>query len=228
MRAGDSMNRILLVTSVAAEARAIGSVDRAAVIVAGLGRTNAAAATTEALLRATERGNPRASAFDGVISVGVAGALPGSELNIGDVIVASACVYAEEGIVTEAGFATLDSIGFKLGDFPGNAVPVDWAMLDALADEFHIGPIATVATCSGTNAAAAEMVRRTGAVAEAMEGAAVVHAARRLGVGAIELRAISNRTGDRAMQEWDLERGLAALGPAVLRAVRVLCRADAP
>ena len=57
------------------------------------------------------------------------------------------------------------------------------------------GPTATGAQCSGTEAAAREIVRRTGAVAEAMEGAAVVHAARRLGTAGIELRVISNTTG---------------------------------
>jgi futalosine hydrolase len=78
-----------------------------------------------------------------------------------------------------------------------------------------VGPIATVATCSGTDEAAESIPRRTGALAEAMEGAAVVHAARRLGTPALEIRAISNTTGDRAEQVWDLDRALSALGVAV-------------
>jgi futalosine hydrolase len=128
----------------------------------------------------------------------------------------------EEGVITASGFANMASIGFPLGDFEGNAVPVDEAMLEALGELFTIGPIATVATCSGTAAAAAEVVRRTGALAEAMEGAAVVHAARRLRVPAIELRTISNTTGDRAQQQWDITRGLEALGGAMRAAVQRL------
>lgn len=203
---------LLIITAVDAEARAIGEIENALVIAGGIGRTNAAATTTEQILKYRDR-----APFDAVISVGVAGALPGSDLTIGDAVLASACVYVEEGIVTVGGFAGIEGLGFAMGDFAGNAVPVDEAMLDVLAGTFTIGPIATVATCSGTDAAATEVARRTGAVAEAMEGAAVVHAARRLHMPAIELRTISNTTGERPGQHWDLDAGLAALGPAVRR-----------
>jgi futalosine hydrolase len=208
---------ILIITAVDAEATAIGNIDGASIIVSGVGRTNAAAATTEAILNHWKRGG-----VDAVISAGVAGALPGANLNIGDVLLASSCIYMEEGIITAKGFANMAGLGFPLGDFEGNAVPVDEQLLDRLSSMFAIGPIATVATCSGTDAAAAEVVRRTGALAEAMEGAAVVHAARRLKVPAIELRTISNTTGDRARQQWDLQKGFASLGEAVRRAVAAL------
>ena len=42
--------------------------------------------------------------FDAVLSAGVAGSLPGGGLDIGDVILAKRCVYAEEGLITERGF----------------------------------------------------------------------------------------------------------------------------
>jgi futalosine hydrolase len=210
--------RVLIVTSVEAEARAIGPIDGAHIIISGVGRTNAAAATTEAIVRQWNRG----PGFDAVINVGIAGALPGSNLAIGDVVLASSCIYAEEGLISAHGFVGMQGLGFALGDFEGNAVPVDEELLDKLSGAFPIGPIATVATCSGTAAAAQEVLRRTGALAEAMEGAAVVHAARRLKAPAIELRAISNTTGDRAQQQWDLQRGLAALGEAVGKAMKQL------
>ncbi len=200
------MTDLLIVTAVDAEARAVGPHDDVRTVVSGAGRTNAAAATTEQILLCRDR-----APFDAVLSIGVAGALPGSDLRIGDIIVASSCIYAEEGIVTSRGFAGMDGLGFPLGDFEGNAVPVDEDLLDRLGAAFPIGPVATVATCSGTDAAAQTIARRTGAVAEAMEGAAVVHAARRLRVPAIEIRAISNTTGDRKNQRWDLEAGLSAI-----------------
>jgi futalosine hydrolase len=209
--------RVLVVTSVAAEAKAVGSVE-AEVVVAGIGRTNAGAATAEALVRA-ECGGDR---FDAVLCAGMAGALPGGGLDLGDLVVASRCTYVEEGIVTPDGFADMEALGFRLGDFTGNVVPVDGRLLGRLGEVFRAGPVATVATCSGTDAAAAEVVHRSGAVAEAMEGAAVVHAARRLGVPAIELRAISNTTGDRARQVWDLKGALTALGHAVPKAVAAI------
>ena len=84
----------------------------------------------------------------------------------------------------------------------------------ALLPSAATGPIATVATCSGTDALAAGIAVRTGAIAEAMEGAAVLHAARLLGAPAIELRSISNRTGDRDRQDWKLSEAFEALRSA--------------
>jgi nucleoside phosphorylase len=52
---------------------------------------------------------------------------------------------------------------------------------------------------------------RTGALAEAMEGAAVGMVAARLGVAFAEVRVISNNTGDRGGQAWDLPGALAGL-----------------
>ena len=116
---------------------------------------------------------------------------------------------------THSGSGEQRARDLALGDFPGNVVPVEKDALSLLADHFRCGPIATVATCSGTDEAACQVEQRTGAVAEAMEGAAVVHAAYRLGVGAIELRTISNTTGNRQPQVWKLDDALAALGSAV-------------
>ena len=205
------MKRTLVIVAVEAERTALGARCLAApevhVVVAGIGRTNAAAATAEALAEARATGAP----FAAVISTGIAGALPGSNLAIGTVIVADACVYAEEGIALPEGQGDMRVLGFPLGDFEGNRVPVDGALLVAFR---ALGPacaIATVATCSGTDAAALSVRTRTGAMAEAMEGAAVVHAARRVGVPAIEIRSISNTTGDRATQRWDIAAAFAAL-----------------
>ena len=202
---------LLVICATESEARAIGRPPDTVVVAGGVGRTNAAATTTEAIVR---RGP-----FDAVVSAGVAGALPGSDLAPGETLVASACVYAEEGLVTPTGFEDMESIGFALGDFAGTAVPVDPDLLEALAGDFPIGRIATVATCSGTDDAARLVAQRTGGRAEAMEGAAVVHAARRLHHPAIEIRTISNTTGDRPAQQWDLAAALTALGPSLVRAV---------
>jgi futalosine hydrolase len=194
--------RILVVTSVPAEAEAIGSPGGVTVIIGGVGRTNAAAATTEAIVRgAADTGG----AFSAVLNAGVAGALPEGALALGEAVAATSCVYAEEGLIAPDGFLDMAGLGFSLGDFEGNAVPVDGRLLEVLEPRFRTGPIATVATCSGTDAAARAVVH--------------VHAARRLGVGAIELRVVSNTTGDRDRQQWDMPGALKALGPAVRSAL---------
>ncbi|MGI9013086.1 MAG: futalosine hydrolase [Phycisphaerales bacterium] len=208
---------ILFITAVQREASAIRSILDAddCLIVSGIGRTNAAAATTEAILQH--------GPFELAVSSGIAGALPGSNLSIGDIIAATACVYAEEGIISPEGFGDVTVLGFPLGNFAGNSVPCSAAHVALLPSDIARGRIATVATCSGTDDAAEIVSARTGAVAEAMEGAAVVHAALRLHVPGLEIRAISNTTGDRDRQTWDIEKALKSLGlnmSSIRRALR--------
>lgn len=155
----------------------------------------------------------------GVISLGIAGVLPGSDATIGTVILASSSVYADEGASTPSGFVDIASMGF--GPDPHRAVirvECDAFLREQLtpvAD--RVGGVATVSTCSGTDELAHEVTQRTGAIAEAMEGAAVGFTVRRLGLATgaspafAELRVISNTTGDRARQVWDLPRALSRL-----------------
>ena len=206
--------RLLIVTAVGKESEACGSIPDAMVVTGGVGRTNAAVATTRSVL---EHGP-----FDAVVSIGIAGSLPGSDLAIGDVVVASSSIYFEEGLLAPDGFHDLASMGFPLGDFEGNAIPGDQKLLAMAGSLGVLGPIAMVACCSGTDEAARTVVQRTGAVAEAMEGAAVLHAGRALGLPGIEVRAVSNTTGDRDRQTWDLVGGLEALGAASRRLGQIL------
>jgi len=178
------------------------------VVLSGLGKANAAAATATFL-------NPEL--HRAALSVGVAGALPGSGLEPGAVVLASRCVFADEGVETPDGFETAEHMGFPPAI---DAQGIDCASglvarLAPIADA--TGAIATVSTCSGTDARARAIAERTGALAEAMEGAAVVTAAARLGVPAGELRIISNTTGDRTTQRWDLAVALERLADLATR-----------
>ena len=60
--------------------------------------------------------------------------------------------------------------------------------------------------------------RRTGAAVETMEGAAIGLACTAAAVPWVQVRAISNFTGDRSHAGWDRERAVAALH----RAIRVI------
>lgn len=170
----------------------------------GVGKVNAAAAAAV-----------RGPSYGAVINLGVCGALPAADPpRIGDCVLASASVYADEGVQTEAGFQTVPEMGFALGPFAGVGVPCDGALLGALSPlAGRVAPVATVSTCSGTDALARAVALRTGAAAEAMEGAAVGHALARLAPSTrfAELRVVSNTTGDRARQRWDLGGALARL-----------------
>ena len=180
------------------------------VVVAGVGRVNAAVATAVALGSRPMPGM--------IVNAGIAGALPvvgGEPLPNGTVVVGTRSIYMEEGLLSDDGFVPVADLGFPLATFAeGNAIPADPQALELVRERLpdaRFGPIATVATCSGTDALAEEVVGRTGAIAEAMEGAAVLHAARLLGVASIEIRVVSNRCGRRDRQAWDLERAFAGL-----------------
>lgn len=179
-------------------------------VMTGVGKVNAGACL--ALLAG--------KGYGAVLSAGIAGALPGSGLEIGRSVLATASAYADEGLLTPEGFKDCAAMGFPLGPFPPDGIAPDPGMADFLAPlTDRRGIIATVSTCSGTDALADEVVRRTGAVAEAMEGAAVAHVAARLGLPSAEVRVVSNTTGNRGVQRWDLGAALAGLarvlGPVV-------------
>ena len=198
---------LLMVASTEREAEPFRSRDLP-VVVSGVGKVNAAVASTLAL---SSRSRTIA-----LVSIGLAGSLPGATPpRIGDVVVGEASISAEDGMVTSDGFRTIDEMGFPLvrgvraGRFPAD--PSLLARIRRRLPQAAVGGIATVSSCSGTDEAAAEVVRRTGAVAEAMEGVGVLQTALQLGVPAIEIRAISNTTGRRDAQVWDLDAAIDAL-----------------
>jgi futalosine hydrolase len=167
-------------------------------LLTGVGKANAAGAVAAAL--ATGR-------HGAVVDLGIAGALPhgSGAASIGTVVFAESSVFADEGVQTEAEFRSLAAMGWGIAPDATDALAPSPLLASTLRPLARIhGVVATVSTCSGTDAAAAEVVRRTDAIAEAMEGAAVLLAATRAGVPAAELRVISNTTGDRARQRWDI------------------------
>ncbi len=182
----------------------------------GVGKANAAAAVA---LRFD------AARHGAVINLGICGSLrPLAELPIGSVVLAESSAYADEGVQTPDGFRSLPEMGFPFGPFPGSAIPPDPALFNALRPlASATGTIATVSTCSGDDALAAAVAKRTGAVAEAMEGAAIAHALARLHPPApfAELRVVSNSTGDRPRQVWDIRAALDRLRllTAAIRAI---------
>lgn len=174
-------------------------------LLTGVGKANAAAATARAL-------DPARHA--GVISIGVAGSLPTAKpLPIASAIAATQSRYDDEGLETPEGPVSIDAIGFPpdpLRPELGVACP-SAAHLLAEPHALTTDVIATVSACAAADPLAHR--RAQSAIAEAMEGAAVGFTAHRLAPGTpfLELRVISNTTGDRDTQTWDLPRALAAL-----------------
>ncbi|MGD9690596.1 MAG: futalosine hydrolase [Phycisphaerales bacterium] len=218
--------RVLLAVAAPGEARAILTAMRARtelaehvwrlhslgpqldMVVTGVGKAQAAGGVARVLDRARH---------GLVISAGVGGALPlgGSEhLEIGVAVAATRSVFADEGVLSPSGFVNMADRGFAPGPWTGSGVDIEPEVLAGIQPGCDVaGAVATVSTCSGTDDLAREVVRRTGAIAEAMEGAAVAVAASRAGVRFAEVRVISNRTGENP--GWELPRALIRLGEVV-------------
>ena len=192
--------------------------DRFDIVVSGVGKANAAGATAAVLNSRVHRG---------VVSLGVGGALLDTSgapcANVLEAVVATQSLFADEGIERDDGWSTIASLGFPpcagLAGEPGTGVQCTSTLVESLRRlAHHVGPIATVSTCSATDHSAHAVRARTGAIAEAMEGAAVGVAARRAwcaqgGDGPcpfVEVRVMSNLTGS-AGGAWQLKAALERL-----------------
>jgi futalosine hydrolase len=179
-------------------------------LLCGVSKANAAGGVAQCL-------TTHAKTFGGVINIGIAGSLTNHrsappEISVGMMIVSTACIFADEGIVTAQGFADVAQMGFPIDEASGVAFACEEGLVQSVrgcADAS--GPIATVSTCSGTDDLARAIASRTHALAESMEGAAVALVCKRAGVAMCEARAVSNFTGARAAQAWDIPRALARL-----------------
>lgn len=185
-----------------------GKVGSATVLLAvtGIGKANTASALTALL----ERHTPRL-----LIDTGCAGAYGGSGLTVGDLAVASAEIYGDEGVLTPAGWESLEAIGIPqlergesrfFNEFPLAFLPAERAMQlgVALGVTMRRGRFVTVSTCSGTSARGDELARRFDSICENMEGAVAAHLALRYGVDCLELRGISNMVEDRDLAGWNI------------------------
>ncbi len=186
------------------------------VVPLGVGKTNVAMHLPAAL-----RANPAARA---VLLYGVAGAFPDrhrstpAPVRNGALCVVGSDRFGDEGVETPTGFQDLKQLHLgDTGPFPAN--PRMAQQVAALLGAPIVRGV-TVSTCSGTEASSQRMQRRSGADIETMEGAAVAYVCRQLEVPLLQIRAISNWTGDRGRGEWNLGVAIELVQRAVRRLLR--------
>jgi futalosine hydrolase len=179
-------------------------------LICGVGKVNAALAT-EALLSIRHP--------ETVILFGCGGAYPNSGLEIGDLAIATQETYGDEGVQSPTGFLDMQKLGLPLVtnlDEPlFNQIPLITPMINeiramlkpglaAKGQSLATGTFVTVSCGSGTDRLAADIADRTSGICENMEGAAVAQVCLQHKVPLIELRGISNQTGDRNQNAWDI------------------------
>ncbi|HNJ43268.1 MAG TPA: futalosine hydrolase [Acidobacteriota bacterium] len=193
-----------------------------ALVLTGVGPVRAAAVLAVVLAQ---------TPFSCVLQFGVGGAYPHSGLNIGDLVLAESECDPQTGLESPEGFRDLRGLGFPITDHFPNKQLLENNWIEFIAGALPgvmRGGVATVATCSATDALADRMEHLTGAKVEAMEGFPAAWVSAQFGIPFAELRAISNTTGDRARQQWDLSRGCDVATEAVLTIFRemTICQGD--
>jgi futalosine hydrolase len=188
-----------------------------------------------------------------VLLVGVAGAFPygafpylgrgaGAQLGarVGDVVIATREIYSDTGSSSPTGWLSVDELGLPLarvnggelgGDFPLDARLVRAAAAAIEAEGWPeprpkvvTGPCVTASRVTGLLTEGEQVVRRWGAVAESMEGAAAAHICALYGVPFLEVRGISNLVVDRDRSSWEVDRAVAVAARAALAVAAALDR----
>lgn len=196
---------ILLAVAVEAELGFWKPRDDVHVLSTGIGPVEASAAVAAALARRR---------YDLVVNAGIAGTF-GRVAKIGDGI-----VVAEDTM--ELDLETGAELRLPEGVALVNTACSDAALVKKLRERaFAVLRGITVARVTCTDATARRLSAR-GAQVESMEGFAVLRAAERAGIRAIEVRGISNRCGDRNASGWDFAAGVLGLA-RVLDALLAQC-----
>jgi futalosine hydrolase len=169
---------------------------RVALTICGVGKTNAAHGA--ALL--FERFRP--SRF---FVLGVAGAYPSCGLDIGDIAIGECEIYGDEGLLTDAGLQTLDTLQLPLASVGTNEFYNEFPLFipEIIRSHRHKGPFITVSGITGNLKAADKTKRRFNAICENMEGAAVAHIGVLNNIPVTEIRGISNIIEDRTGEPVD-------------------------
>jgi futalosine hydrolase len=166
--------------------------------ICGIGKVNAAHAAT--LL--CERFQPSE-----IYILGVAGAYPGSGLDIGDVAVADREIYGDEGLMTQDGIVTMEKLGLPLASIGRVNVYNEFPVFvpSVLRGHEHTGTFITVSSCTGALKTGLRMKERFGAICENMEGAAAAHIGFLNNIPVSEIRGISNIVEERDGKPLDKE-----------------------
>lgn len=196
--------------------------------VTGIGKVNAASAVTSLL----ERFEPEL-----LINTGCAGAYRDSGLAVGDLAMATAEAFGDEGVRAPDGWHSLELIGIPAVEREEkrwfNTFPMTrWAMdkagyvAETAGLALHRGTFVTVSTVSGTAERGEELSRRFGGICENMEGGAAAQVALLYGADCLEIRGVSNLVEDRDLSRWDIPLAVERAQAFIMRFIGALCRVD--
>ena len=158
-----------------------------------------------------------------VLLCGCGGSYPGSDLQIGSLALAKEEIFGDLGVATANRFIPLKQLDLPQNpqlaptvqqSFPLNADLLSWAQ-EVLPDAV-CGSFVSVNCCSGNAELSVVLQQRCDGICENMEGAAAAQVCTEFDIPLLELRGISNPTGTRDPQQWDITRGAEAAQLGIL------------
>jgi futalosine hydrolase len=212
------MSRVLIVTSVEAERKAVEAGirgdSRFCVALCGGGPFEAGVETSRLLA---------SGSYDLVINAGIGGGFVG-RAEVGSIVIGSESIAAQLGAEDRDGsFIPFDQLGFGGTCLLKNGRPDLSRVWVGRLENGQIAPIVTVTTVTGTAESTAMIANRyPAAAAEAMEGFSVASAAAAYQLPFIEVRSISNPIGPRDRASWNIPAALSALTTAFAKLVEVM------
>ncbi len=159
-----------------------------------------------------------------LILFGCGGAYPGSNLCLGDIALACSETFGDLGSQSTDGFIPLQKMGIPLQPeftppaeqtFKLSSELLDWAA--TILPQAKSGPFVTVNCCSANEELSQQLRYRTGGICENMEGAAIAQLCELMNIPMLELRGISNPTGTRDSNQWNLKLGAESAQQALLK-----------
>jgi len=154
-----------------------------------------------------------------ILQAGCGGGFSEAGLKNGDVAIASKEIDIHLGLEPGGPEDAVEALEFpvikKAGREIFNCYPVDErecglavkalkAALTGSGVNIFSGPFITVATVTASFTRSRHLHRHHGALVENMEGAGAAHVAALYNIPFLEIRAVSNRVGDRDKSRWDL------------------------
>ncbi len=162
-----------------------------------------------------------------VLLCGCGGSYPNSGLQIGDLVLACSEIHGDLGVATATEFIPLEQLDIPQDrqlmpatrqQFDLHSPLLDWAK--QRLPEAACGGFVTVSCCSGHPPLSEALQCRSGGICENMEGAAAAQVCAEFGLPLLELRGISNPTGSRDPQLWDLKAGAEAAQRGLLQLLK--------
>lgn len=160
---------------------------------------------------------------EAVILCGCGGCYPDGGLAIGDLVLASSEIYGDCGVTTDSGFIPLVQLNIPqqthFAPLFQQSYQLDTPLYQRavqLLPQAHCGPFVTVNNCSGTPELSRQLQQQTAGICENMEGAAAAQVCAEFTCPLIEVRGISNPTGTRGNELWDIPLGMRVAQEGVL------------